>query len=138
MVEKYRKQDGRKKQTSFCIVDAQSVENTWTARKKGYDAGKKVSGIKRHIAVDTNGVIHAIQVTTANRTDREGAIQMCEKHKKSLDKVTNMLCDGDYTGKSFAQSIEEAINCTVEIIKRSELHKFFVLPKRWILERTFA
>ncbi|EOO58612.1 hypothetical protein IKE_06227 [Bacillus cereus VD196] len=63
---------------------------------------------------------------------------MCEKHKKSLDKVTNMLCDGGYTGKSFAQSIEEAIDCTVEIIKRSELHKFVVLPKRWIVERTFA
>ncbi|EJR90582.1 hypothetical protein IKG_05942 [Bacillus cereus VD200] len=63
---------------------------------------------------------------------------MCEKHKKSLDKVTNMLCDGGYTGKSFVQSIEEAIDCTVEIIKRSELHKFVVLPKRWIVERTFA
>ncbi|EOO57799.1 hypothetical protein IKE_06287 [Bacillus cereus VD196] len=138
MVEKYRKQDGRKRQTSFCIVDAQSVKNTWTARKKDYDAGKKVSGIKRHIAVDINGLIHAIQVTTANITDREGAVQMCEKHKKSLDKVTNMLCDGGYTGKSFAQSIEEAIDYTVEIIKRSELHKFVVLPKRWIVERTFA
>ena len=76
LVETYREQDGRKKQTSFCIVDAQSVKNTWTAGEKGYDAGKKVSGIKRHIAVDTNGLIHAIQVTTANITDREGAIQM--------------------------------------------------------------
>ncbi|MBW3496512.1 hypothetical protein I6L50_31740 (plasmid) [Bacillus sp. FDAARGOS_1420] len=51
MVETYREQDGRKNQTSFCIVDAQSVKNTWIAGKKGYDAGKKVSGIKRHIAV---------------------------------------------------------------------------------------
>jgi transposase len=124
LVETYREQDGRKNQTSFCIVDAQSVKNTWIASEKGYDAGKKVSGIKRHIAVDTNGLIHAIEVTPANITDREGAIQMCERHKKALDKVTNILCDGGYTGPSFAQSIKETINCSVEIIKRSELHKF--------------
>ncbi|MGQ7182073.1 transposase, partial [Escherichia coli] len=101
---------------SFCIVDAQSVKNTWIAGEKGYDAGKKVSGIKRYIAVDTTGLIYAIDVTTANLTDREGAIQMCGKHKKSLDKVTNILCDGGYTGPSFAQSIKETMNCSVEII----------------------
>lgn len=84
MVETYREQDGRKNCTSFCIVDAQSVKNTWTAREKGYDAGKKLSGIKRHIAVDTNGLIHAIEVTTANIMDREDAIQMCERHREVL------------------------------------------------------
>ena len=55
------------------IVDAQSVKNTDTAENKGYDAGKKVSGIKRHIAVDTQGFPHAIHITTANVTDRAGA-----------------------------------------------------------------
>lgn len=67
---------GRKKKTRFCIVDAQSVKNTDTAEVKGYDGGKKVSGIKRHLAVDTQGLPHAIHVTTANRNDREGAIEM--------------------------------------------------------------
>ncbi|MEI3620324.1 IS5 family transposase [Bacillus thuringiensis] len=138
LVETYREQDGRKNQTSFCIVDAQSVKNTWIAGEKGYDAGKKVSGIKRHIAVDTNGLIHAIEVTTANITDREGAIQMCKRHTETLDKVTNILCDGGYTGPSFAQSIKEAIDCSVEIIKRTELHKLALLPKCWIVERTFV
>ena len=56
------------------IVDAQSVKNTDSAGEKGYDAGKKVSGIKRHIAVDTQGVPHAIAVTTADVTDRKGGI----------------------------------------------------------------
>lgn len=97
-----------------------------------------MSGIKRHIAVDTNGLIHAIEVTTANITDREGAVQMCKKHKKALDKVTNILCDGGYTGSSFAQSIKETIHCSVEVIKHSKLHKFVVLPKRWIMKQTFA
>ena len=62
---------------------------------------------------------------------------MCKRHKKTLKKVTNILCDGGYTGPSFAQSIK-TIGCSVEIIKRSELHKFVVLPKRWIVERTFS
>ncbi|PEO42887.1 hypothetical protein COI63_34395 [Bacillus toyonensis] len=61
---------------------------------------------------------------------------MCERHTNTLDKVTNILCDGGYTGTSFAQSIKETLDCSVEIIKRSELHKFVVLPKRWIVERT--
>lgn len=72
-------------QTScFCIIGAQSVKNTDTAEEKGYDAGKKVSGIKRHIAVDTQGLTHAIYVTTANITDRDGAIAMIEYSKDNL------------------------------------------------------
>ena len=63
----------------FLIVDAQSVKNTDTAGQKGYDAGKKVSGIKRHIAVDTQGLPHAIAVTTAEVTDRKGALQALER-----------------------------------------------------------
>ena len=78
--------DGRKEKTSFCIVDAQSVKNTDTAEEKGYDAGKKVSGIKRHIAVDTNGLPHAISVTTANVTDREGALETFSAQKRLVRK----------------------------------------------------
>ena len=66
------------------IIDAQSVKNTDTAESKGYDAGKKVSGIKRHIAVDTQGLPHAIHITTANITDRNGAIEAFSLHKNIL------------------------------------------------------
>jgi hypothetical protein len=65
--------------TSFIIVDAQSVKNTDSAEEKGYDAGKKVSGIKRHIAVDTQGLPHAIAVTTAEVTDRNGALAAIDR-----------------------------------------------------------
>lgn len=95
-------------------------------------------GIKRHIAVDTNSFIHAIEVKTVNITGREGTIEMCGKHKKALDKVTNIICDGGYKDPSFAQSIKEPIDCSVKIIKRSQLHKFIVLPKCRIVKRTFA
>jgi len=64
---------GWKEQTGFIMIDSQSVKNTDTARDKGYDAGKKVSGIKRHIIVDTEGLPHGILVTTADKTDRQGA-----------------------------------------------------------------
>ena len=64
MVGAARVSSGRSEHTTFVIVDAQSVKNTDTAEHKGYDAGKKVSGIKRHIAVDTQGLPHAIAVTT--------------------------------------------------------------------------
>lgn len=122
------------------IVDAQSVKNADTAGQKGYDAGKKVSGIKRHIAVDTQGFPHAIAVTTAEVTDRKGALQALERCKPSLKRVQSLLCDSGYTGAPFAQGVQDVLGeqVTVQIAKRNELHTFKVMPKRWIVERSFA
>ena len=120
------------------IVDAQSVKNTDTAREKGYDAGKKVSGIKRHIVAHTNGLPHAIEVTTANVTDRDGAILLAKKAKENLSAILKLLVDGGYSGKKFALSIKKIIGAEVEVVKRSELHTFKVIPKRWVVERSFA
>ena len=119
-------------------MDAQSVKNTDTAENKGYDAGKKISGIKRHIAVDTQGLPHAIYITTANVTDRAGAITMASNAKENLSRVKTMLVDGGYSGVPFATAIKEILGATVEIAKRSELHKFVVIPKRWVVERSFG
>lgn len=138
MVQKIRIDDGREEKTSFVIIDAQSVKNTDTAENKGYDAGKKVSGIKRHIAVDTQGLPHAIHITTANITDREGAVAMMSDAKENLENVKNVLVDGGDSGEKFSSEINEIIGATVEVAKRSELHKFVVIPKRWIVERSFA
>ena len=120
------------------IVDAQSVENTDTALEKGYDAGKKVSGIKRHVTVDTNGLPHAILVTTANVSDRAGALAMFLMHDDALSSVVKFLVDGAYTGEDFADNVKAILGATVEVAKRSELHKFAVIPKRWVVERSFA
>jgi len=112
-------------------VDAQSVKNTDTAETKGYDAGKKVSGIKRHIAVDTQGLPHGICITTANVTDRDGAVVLVKEHQKdTLSQVKSVLADGGYAGEKFATEIERIIGATVQVVKRSELHKFKVIPKR--------
>ena len=120
------------------IVDAQSVKNTDTAREKGYDGGKKVSGIKRHIGVDTNGLLHSVSVTTANVTDRDGAIIMTKQHKETLSEIEKMLVDGGYQGEKFAVAIKKITGAVVEVVKRNELHTFKVLPKRWVVERSFS
>ena len=133
-----RPSNGRKKQTSFCIVDSQSVKNTDSAEQKGYDAGKKVSGIKRHLAVDTPGLPHAIHITTANVTDRAGALAMFDRRRADLSQVQKVLVDGGYTGKPFAAAVQSLLGAAVEVVKRSELHTFVVLPKRWVVERSFA
>lgn len=131
---------GRNAQPTLLIVDAQSVKNTDTAGSKGYDAGKKVSGIKRHIGVDTQGLPHAIAVTTAEVTDRKGALQAMRRCKENLGKVQSVLADSGYVGQPFAQGVQETLGAavTVQIAKRSELHKFAVIPKRWVVERSFA
>ncbi len=121
-------------------MDAQSVKNTDTAERKGYDAGKKVSGIKRHIVVDTQGLPHAVAVTTADVTDRQGALQALKRSKTDLIGVQSLLVDGGYVGQPFAQGVREILGeqVTVQVAKRNELNTFKVMPKRWIVERSFA
>ena len=133
-----RQSNGRTEQTSFCIVDSQSVRNTDSAGSKGYDPGKKVSGIKRHIAVDTQGLPHAIHVTTAGVTDRAGALAMFDQRRSGLNRVQRVLADGGYTGKPFAAAVQNLLGASVEVVKCNELHAFVVLPKRWVVERSFG
>ncbi|MDD7804557.1 MAG: IS5 family transposase [Endozoicomonas sp. (ex Botrylloides leachii)] len=137
-VAENRAQQERDKKTRFVIVDAQSVKNTAYALNKGYDAGKKVSGIKRHMAVDTQGLPHAIEITTADESDRAGALKAFKCNKSSLSKVESVLVDGGYTGEPFACAVDELLGATVQVAKRSELHTFAVIPKRWVVERSFS
>lgn len=118
-------ENGRTEITSFCIIDEQSIQNTNTAKNKGYDAGKKVCGIKQHIAVDTNDLPHALYVTTANI----GTILMFESAKGNLKLVQNVLADGGYIGEKFASKVNGILGATVEIVKRNELHEFVFFTK---------
>jgi transposase len=88
--------------------------------------------------VDTNGLPHAIHVTTANVTDRDGALEMFEIHKSNLVRTVKALVDGGYTGEKFAIAVNTIIGAEVEVAKRNELHTFAVIPKRWVVERTFG
>lgn len=138
MVGEVRQSLGRNAHTTLLIVDAQSVKNTDTAEQKGFDGGKRVSGIKRHIGVDTHGLPHMIHVTTANITDRAGALEAFALYKSNLLNVVHVLVDGGYTGDAFATGVKNILGATVEVAKRSELHSFAVIPKRWVVERSFS
>jgi transposase len=133
-----RNDDLRKDKPSLGIIDAQSVQNSCTAEESGYDAGKKTAGIKRHIIVDTQGLPHAILVTTANVTDRDGALEMIGLNLDNLTDIEKFVVDGSYSGPNFEKAVSELCEATVEVVKRNELHKFVVLPVRWVVERSFG
>jgi len=90
------------------------------------------------MATDTLGLPHAISATTANVTDRDGALEMIAAFRSRLPGILKLLCDGGYTGEAFGTAVHELIGAVVEIAKRSELHKFVVIPRRWVVERTFG
>ena len=128
----------KKDKTTFGIIDAKSIKNADAAEQKGYDAGKKVSGIKLHLIVDTLGLPHAAYISCANVTDRNGALEMIKCNLDNLSEVEKFLADGGYTGENFANAVNALCSAEVEVVKRSELHQFDVLPKRWIVERSFG
>ena len=101
-------------------------------------AGKKISGIKIHLGVDVLGLPNGIHVTTANVTDRDGTLEMLRIYAHQLPNILKVLCDGGYTGDNFANAVLALIDAAVEVVKRNELHKFAVIPKRWIVERSFS
>jgi transposase len=133
-----RKTRGRKPNTTMLIVDSKSIKNTDTAESKGYDGGKKVSGIKLHLATDIIGLPHAVYTTTANVTDRDGALEMLSIYTSKFSSVIKLMLDGGYSGDNFAVSVKSLIGAEAEVVKRNELHKFAVVPKRWIVERSFG
>ena len=138
LVEKIRVMKGRKEEPTVGIIDAQSVKNTLvSSENKGFDAGKKIKGIKRHIIVDTLGLVLAVVIQSASIQDRDGAVDVVNKLYESWKKVVKIFADGGYRGK-LINTIKTKFKIELEIIKRDELHTFKILPKRWIVERTFA
>ena len=94
--------------------------------------------MKIHICTDVLGSPYALYATTADVTDRNGAIEMFSQPTLHLLNLAKVLCDGGYTGEEFALKIKALTGAEVEIAKRPELHKFVVMPKRWVVERTFG
>ena len=138
LVEKVRVMKGRKEEPTVGIIDAQSVKNTLVSSEdKGFDAGKKIKGIKRHIIVDTPGLILAVVIQSASVQDRDGAVDVVKKLCESWKKVVKIFADGAYRGQ-LINTIKTQFKMELEIIKRDQLHTFKILPKRWIVERTFA
>jgi transposase len=116
----------------------QKVFKMLIQQKRKNTTGEKTSGVKIHIAVDVLGLPYGALVTTANITDRDGAVEMFSQGDFHMPTLKKVLRDGGYTGESFAAQIKALTGAEVEVAKRSELHKFGVTPKRWIVERAFG
>ena len=104
----------------------------------GYDAGKKVKGRKRHVLVDTLGLVWGLLVTEADMPDREGALRLLLMLRGLVQRLQRIWADGGYRGE-FIETVQRLCGWTVDIILRcDECKGFQILPKRWIVERTFA
>lgn len=107
-------------------------------KKNGYDAGKKIKGRKRHILVDTLGLIHGLVVHSTNIQERDGAKLLLKPLRDTLKRMKKVVADSGYQGQNMVDWVKENCGWIFEIVKRTELHVFKALPKRWIVERTFG
>jgi transposase len=135
-----RQAAGRDTEPTAGIIDAQSVKGAASvpAATRGFDGGKKVNGRKRHIVVDTLGLLLTVMVTAASVTDREAARTLLARLRHRHRRITRVWADGGYTGQlvDFAHKV---LQVALTVVKRSDdTSGFTMLPKRWLVERTFA
>jgi putative transposase len=133
-----REQAGRHKHPTAGCLDSQSVKATPVVEKRGYDGGKKINGRKRHLLVDTLGLVMMVLVTTAAVQDRDGARLLLRRLGGACKKLRLIWVDGSYRGQ-LLDWVKERFRFVLQPILRCDDTKGFkVLPRRWVVERTFG
>lgn len=139
LVMRDRERVGREASPTAGIIDSQSVKTTESGGPRGYDAGKKVKGRKRHILTDTEGHLLAAIVHTADIQDRDGAPLLMSTLFGLFPWLQKIFADAGYAGEKAERAIATFGSWVLEIVKRpADAQGFQVLPRRWVVERTFA
>jgi putative transposase len=138
--ETVREQAGREAQPSAAIIDSQSVKTTESGGDRGFDAGKNVNGRKRHILVDVMGLLLVVLVHKASIQERAGAKQLLKRAVlKGFDRLQLIWADGGYSGQPMTEWVFALAGWLWEVVTRPEDNSgFTILPRRWVVERTFA
>ncbi len=138
--QELRLKKSRNPEPSGAIMDSQSAKGTpETVAEIGFDGGKLIKGRKRHIIVDTIGCVIIVMVHAANIFDGKAARRVIQKLFSRLDTVKKIWADGGYTGQAFSEWVKERFDGDLEVVKKKKRAKgFHVLPRRWVVERTFA
>lgn len=136
-----REPEGRLTEPSRGVIDSQAVKtvNTAKANTRGFDVYKATKGRKRHILVDTRGLLLAVVITAANVTDRDGALSLFTKIRDSLPLLKTIRADQASSGEEYTSTVQQTYHRQLEIVRRDRGAKGFqVLPSRWVVERTFG